>query len=350
MVSKLKLEMLKLTGQVAKILLLPQDMGGSDIPQNVLWLYKSAAAQKADFDNELRRLVSQGNSASWQYACTPTYQGDSVVECMLSLRAMSSDGDCLEMVIDGRTCDARAGKPLFTAADHSRSAPFEKLALEHAVSSFDKQLQLAEFLGEGWRWEFDTNSGALTLIKQSGERTTVPAQILGTESDGDRSWLWSWANKESGLPPQVVSTAEKLRLLGLTEGIVEFSEPQRRATQVSPELMAMVASGICKSAAYFIGPYPGGAVYLLIEQLPGLPAIPHAGARILTIFPQIAHEPFLTDVRLAFSAYARHYGYATNDEAGRVTATHPQFGRILADFDKHGRLAKLDGLLPAAKS
>ena len=68
----------------------------------------------------------------------------------------------------------------------------------HALSALDQQLHVIDVVGEG-SWQFDMGAGAVTFQAGTAART-VPVQILGTESHGDHTWLWGWANAASGIP------------------------------------------------------------------------------------------------------------------------------------------------------
>jgi len=69
----------------------------------------------------------------------------------------------------------------------------------HAATSFARQRTLADFLGEH-HWQVDMDAGTVDF----GAGRTYAIQLLGTESQGDDTWLWAWANEESGLPDRVI--------------------------------------------------------------------------------------------------------------------------------------------------
>jgi hypothetical protein len=81
------------------------------------------------------------------------------------------------------------------------SPHLEDLFLVHAVASFDKQLFLGELVNDA-NWQFSLSDCRLSF---SDERSWS-VQILGTESEIDGAWKWSWSNPSPGVP---VSAAGK---------------------------------------------------------------------------------------------------------------------------------------------
>ena len=76
----------------------------------------------------------------------------------------------------------------------------------HAVFSFDKQLLLADLIGD-LPWAFDLPSGILSF----GDQFAWRAEVLGTESDEAKTWMWAWANHESNIPEQQQAAAALVR-------------------------------------------------------------------------------------------------------------------------------------------
>ena len=367
MLSKIKLEMLKLSGQVAKVTIMPEELGGDpNDSHNILWLYKAAASQKENFDKELIRLADE-LGGDWNYVAEPTYKGVSAIAESLALRAASRGGDVLTMTIANSADVDPTKMPQFTEGTGERSqaeneapfaggdgplgdGPFEELWLEHAASSFDKQLQIGDYLDEGWSWTVDTQTSVLALRKKSGETANLPIQMLGSESQQSGTWLWAWANAESELPPSLVAASTQLHDIGEIRKIVEFTNPQFGSEHVTGEKISMIASGMLKARGYFRGPYDGGAIFLVISDFPELPPVSHPIARITTVFPQLLSACTITDQPAAFEAYAHYYGLVTTLEKNTVIAKHAQLGQIVASFDSQCRLVNLKATMEPTNS
>jgi hypothetical protein len=73
-------------GTLAPLLLLPPEFGGSNVPQNVVFVPPWVVEQKRRIDTEIvANLVRDGHAT--RYAATPEYQGSSAVPIALRIRA-----------------------------------------------------------------------------------------------------------------------------------------------------------------------------------------------------------------------------------------------------------------------
>lgn len=50
-------------------------------------------------------------------------------------------------------------------------------------------------------------------------------QILGTYSEREKSWMWAWANKQSGIPENLLKAAYHLQNFGNQGRINELMSP-----------------------------------------------------------------------------------------------------------------------------
>jgi hypothetical protein len=211
--------------------------------------------------------------------------------------------------------------------------PLEDLFHRHAAASFDKQLHLGDLLGD-LPWRFDLPSGRLSF----GNRFHFPTQLVGTEGEGDQTWLWAWANSESGIPESHLQASRKIRQLGEERKIREFTEACIPLARAKGHVLAMIASGVCGAAAYYRGPYEGGALFMLIPEGAFERKIAHPVLRITTVFPQLIMS-FELDHRKAFLGYLEFYRMEVEERARQVIAQAPSGERLTADFDGKGRLA-----------
>lgn len=92
---------------------------------------------------------------------------------------------------------------------------------------------------------------------------------------------------------------------------LELAEPQLHIEQFdSGHIIAMVAVGILDAAAYYRGPYEGGALFLLIPEL----SIPAADPRppnlqITSDFTSFV-SAYACDHKSAFESFVRQKGYS----------------------------------------
>ena len=145
--------------------------------------------------------------------------------------------------------------------------------LSHCIVSYDKQDRLADLIGQD-AWQFEVGSGLLSFGNQYHWQT----QLLGTESEASRTWLWAWANVESNIPDHLLAVSLALKAHGEQYGIPELTEPQVSLDQIDGHTLALFASGICEANAYYRCPYEGGALFVMIvdENFPKCTEPEHA--------------------------------------------------------------------------
>jgi hypothetical protein len=209
------------------------------------------------------------------------------------------------------------------------------LVLQYAASVLDRQLYLNELVGE-LDWHFDLTAGTLTF----GDRYRWSVQLLGTESEASRTWLWAWANP-SALSPDRLRAALTLREFGRERNLPEFVEPQLLLNAVDGHLLGMIAAGLLNANAYYRAPYEGGAAVFLItdEAFPRCQEPPLS--RIAAVFPQAIAAFALPDHKRALEGYLQSYGLACADEHGRIVVREEGEPVLIASFDEQNRLSEL---------
>lgn len=347
--ANLKLEMLKMTGKVSKVLLMPELFGGDDKNKlNVIWMYKSAAKQKDDFDRQLQALIEKSGT-EWSYRAEPEYEDDGEMPESLRLQAVSRDGQKLTQTIaNSASADAVTVAELSEGHESETlflpSPGFVDLYHQHIAASFDKHVQLEEFLGDDWSWNLDMSTGLLTLTVKE-DAIEIPFQVLGSESHVSGTWLWSWANQASNLPEKVLEAASRLRAQGEDQEIPELTEASLPLEAVSGHMLSLVATGILGADAFFCGPYENGAVFLLLKDFAQLPRPENPAVRMTSIFPLLVSNVPVDNHKAAFEAYAKYYGFVTEQNQNEVVARHEKFGELAAEFDEMNRMTGLDARL-----
>src|SRR6266545_4298795 len=149
-----------------------------------------------------------------------------------------------------------------------------------AASALARQTAFADFLGERG-WGVDIAAGTVTF----GHDLRFQIQVLGTESEVDRTWLWAWANPQS-IPPGLLRAAEWLRDYGLRNQIQELSQASLSLDHADGHLLAMLAAGVT-GRCYYRGPYDGGALFFLVEGVPPGVLAPISPERTVTVMTQV---------------------------------------------------------------
>lgn len=213
---------------------------------------------------------------------------------------------------------------------------YNTLLNQHLCFAFDRQLLLADLVDD-LDWGYNVSTGILSF----GDRYEFQADILGTEADGDASWLWSWANEMSSLPPERTQAALKLKQLGEAEGIPELSEARHSLSVVNGHALGMIAVGQKLGQAYYHGPHDQGAVLLLIVE-PQMPwTVENHLQRITTTFPQIIAQMEVEDHQNALFHYLQHYGLEPEAIENALVVRENGKGILHASFDDLNRLQEL---------
>ena len=217
------------------------------------------------------------------------------------------------------------------------------LLAAHGAASWDRQLCLAELIGNG-NWNLDVQRGEITF----GGRQTYPVQILGSESEGGGTWLWAWANAASGLPERVTAASRQLQEYGRQSQVPEFVAPELSLEAVNGHLLSTIASGICQADAYYRGPYDGGAVFLLLTAPETRRFADPTPTHFIRVFTEFIMN-FACPHRPALLAYAQYKGYGCEEAAdGSMVCTSPSGDALTATLDGEGRLVNFAATLTAA--
>ena len=221
------------------------------------------------------------------------------------------------------------------------SPQLEELWLEHAVAAFDRQLQLAEWLGEhDWQWESHSGQLLLRRYAQPDEVVRWATQALGSESHMAETWLWIWANDLAELPDEVLHAAHQLRALGDERGIPEFTQGEFSLIEADGHVLSLVACGLLSSDAYYRGPYVGGAGFVLINAA-DFPSAPTDSTRVPGVFRAALSALPIPDHRRAFVAYLRHLGWTSEENSAAIIGRSNDW-EIEARFDESSRLLALN--------
>ena|SRR5258708_2109055 len=215
----------------------------------------------------------------------------------------------------------------------------QDLVERYVVASLEKQFALGEVIGDA-NWSANLDKGTITF----GSKYQFPVQVLGSEADQPKTWLWAWANAASNIPARLLACANDLKAFGTREAISELTTSEMSLSKIDGHRLAIIASGLCNAACYYRGPYDGGAVFLIIPDAPPVNAkLSSTPERLINIFSQaIQTMPF--NHRHALAAFLEYKGYSVNATNTGIDAKNKQNQVIHAEFDSANRLTKLDVL------
>ena len=83
---------------------------------------------------------------------------------------------------------------------------------------------MEEFSLEKWeRFDYDQKDASLVFSSAGKPRVVTTAFVVGSWSERDKTWLWSWANDR--LPSEAVGNMHWLRLFGEQHGFARLKTP-----------------------------------------------------------------------------------------------------------------------------
>ncbi len=145
---------------------------------------------------------------------------------------------------------------------------FDKSDFLHLVSlsvgySIKCQTAMGELVIGNNGWNVDIKGGNIRFGEQ-----VFKSGVLGSESESSDTWLWAWANTESGLPE--IASAPSRRAKKDLSDVPEFQNGKFMLDELhTGHNLSMVCCGISeKNMCYYRCPYSGGAAFVTVEGLP----------------------------------------------------------------------------------
>lgn len=229
------------------------------------------------------------------------------------------------------------------------TATMQALFDEHAGLALSRQRDLGERIGT-WRWDFAMDEGTMRFSKPGvlgfgAKSIASPCQVLGSESESSGTWLWAWANTQSGIPASLLRAAEALRARGERDQIPELTARSLDLAEWDGHRIAMIASGSSASAAgYYRGPYPGGALFVLLTGQSLVTPVDMPVLRFTSVLPELIAGFPIEDHRRAARGLARGLGLKVAEDEPRWTVSGGD-GAADVTFDAQGRLANVQSRL-----
>jgi hypothetical protein len=211
-----------------------------------------------------------------------------------------------------------------------------ELLTRHAILSTEKQYRLAELAGDR-PWHLSLERGRLEL----GSDLSWAVDILGTESHGDATWLWAWANEVSGFQSEVLAASKSLREYGVKHEVKELVEAGFPLSVADGFALASVAVGVLDCPAYYRVTTDEGAVYVLITD-PAFPRdrMPPTERMVQAIRKSI--QSFDIDAAAALTAYAEQHGgsFTRSGSTGSLSTGGKE--RLRVQLDARGKTSRIE--------
>jgi hypothetical protein len=208
---------------------------------------------------------------------------------------------------------------------------------QYALLALEKQEKFAKLVREHMS-ELDLDSGK--VIFDSG--LTFPFQVLGTESDNTLTWLWAWAEEQTEIPEDLLTSSLRLKDWGKQEGIEEFTIPSVDLSRADGHVLSLISSQISSASCYYRSPSEGGAVFILIfsEVVDRQPPFGLDGLSRQFI-DLISRYDF--NHRNALVSYLRANNLSFTEKGPFVSAKLVTGEKLIAEFDGQGQLKNRDG-------
>lgn len=91
----------------------------------------------------------------------------------------------------------------------------------HDLAAKNEALNQAYGIGEHKRYDYDVDTGLMTFSNEGLVAVVAEIQIVGTTSERNKNWLWSWGN--DWWPKSAVLAAEATREFGAEKEIEELT-------------------------------------------------------------------------------------------------------------------------------
>ncbi|WP_373284676.1 DUF6882 domain-containing protein, partial [Polaribacter pacificus] len=96
----------------------------------------------------------------------------------------------------------------FIKVEKSDFDNFQDLVEQNAGLSFEKQMIFGDVIGSS-AWKLDMGKGNISF-----GNLEFPIQIIGSLAFDNNSWMWGWANTQSGIPENLLKQSNQLKQIG----------------------------------------------------------------------------------------------------------------------------------------
>ena len=214
---------------------------------------------------------------------------------------------------------------------------FQALFEQCVLIAYDHQIHVTPKVHAPW-W-FDMDSGTLAFTQADGSQFITPVQLLGTQSDHDGTFLWAWANEQSGAPTTLLESVTRLRAFGQQHAIAELVDPLLEG--YDGHTLAMVAVGLTGAPAYYRAPYEGGAAFMLMmsDEIWERPEVPVL--RVAQMLGHLLEEVELSNPLRSLLGWAKVLELQESpiDHGVRLTAADGSW--VDLELDTAGRIGRI---------
>ncbi|MFD2907634.1 DUF6882 domain-containing protein [Flavobacterium ardleyense] len=211
----------------------------------------------------------------------------------------------------------------------------EEMIEQNAGLSFEKQFIFSDVIGTS-AWELDMAKGTINFGSLE-----FPIQIIGSLAFNNNSWMWGWANIQSGMPENLLVQSNQLKEIGENKNIRELCEGHFTVEQGFEHKIGMMACGLFESKSYYCANYGQGTLVVTIDdnKIPKIEI--NSFEKIITSFPQLISSIELNH-RIAFQNYLIDRDFKLRISENKIEGLRNEIV-IVAEFDELNRLQSLKG-------
>jgi hypothetical protein len=208
---------------------------------------------------------------------------------------------------------------------------------QYALVSLEKQARLFSFLGEHIL-DLDLNTGTARF----SDSPVFPFQVLGTESDNSLTWLWAWAEEQTEIPPNLLTSARELRAWGEKEDLQELTLPAIDLDRADGTMLSLIASEVCRASGFYRDSYEGGTLFLLLAGIALDDQLVFDRRSLIRQLADLASR-YDFNHRNALLSYFRARGISAGETGDTVSAELANGERLVAVFDAEGQVRTING-------
>jgi hypothetical protein len=218
--------------------------------------------------------------------------------------------------------------------DENIKVIMENLLIKFGGIGIDKQFILSKKLIED-DWSYLPDEGILKFENNMKYKV----QVLGTQSNVSKTWLWSWANDDFQANKESLNAVKKIKEYGeknnidiLTEEEIEISD------DLNDFLIAVVSSGIYDSKGFYIGKLElGSIVFLIDDEKVKMETETEVGKRLSTVLMNLISY-LKRDHNKAFESYLNFLKVKYIKEDNKIIIKHDEQILVEAEFNEENIL------------
>lgn len=134
----------------------------------------------------------------------------------------------------------------------------ETVDFQRLLDTSNQELKLKNETNKAWglgtfdQWKINQEDGDLVFGNADGSGAVTPAQMIGSFSTKDNSWLWAWDNPS--IADHLKRDSLKIKAYGERHGIEKLTQRKWTGTEEDAWAMTALAVKLCDARGAYRGP------------------------------------------------------------------------------------------------